>query len=41
MGDFIAVAGQGFTASPAVADGLLVVGSVDGTLFAFGAKPRG
>jgi len=29
-------AGGGFTASPAVSDGKLVIGSTDGTLYCFG-----
>ena len=31
-------AGSGFTASPAVADGRLVIGDSDGTLYCFGEK---
>ena len=31
-------AGGDFTASPAVADGRLVIGNTDGTLYCFGAK---
>ncbi|MCC6358680.1 MAG: PQQ-binding-like beta-propeller repeat protein, partial [Phycisphaerales bacterium] len=33
-------AGGGFVGSPGVADGRLVIGSVDGVLYCFGAPDR-